>query len=309
MRPFVSSFVALAAVSLTGVALAGSSLHAPAWGSAAPADGAGDSPAHAVTPGFYAPSAALPGRGPGLPRGRPANPRRPIPAPSSGSSSSRAPSTPAAVAAASTRRRWGRRCQSWATDYPKADRQFLVVVQRLTNLDLFPNEHAVALDDPDLRRFPFLYTLEVGHMNMTQSEVHGLRDYLNAGGFLVIDDFWGTYEWANFEREISRVLPGRPIVDIPLDHPLFEAFYDIKEIMQVPNVNNGMRGSHTWEQDGVVPHVRGIFDDHGRLMVVINWNTDLGDAWEWAENPYYPLKYSTFAYQMGVNMIIYGMSH
>ncbi len=98
-------------------------------------------------------------------------------------------------------------------------------------------------------------------------------------------------------------------MDIPRDHPLFNCFYNIREIVQVPNVGQGIAGGPTWEKDGYTPVFRGIFDDKGRLMVAINWNTNLGDAWEWAENPYYPLRFSTYAYQMGVNFIIYGMSH
>ena len=201
-----------------------------------------------------------------------------------------------------------RRSASWATDYPKADQQFLVVVRRLLGIDAYPYEHALALDDPAIRRFPFLYALEVGYMNLSEPEVRNLREYLLAGGFLVIDDFWGSYEWANFEREIRRVLPEYPIVDLPLDHPVFQTFYQIKEILQVPSINN-IRVGRTSERDGYVPYARGILDEKGRLMVVINWNTDLGDAWEWAEQPDYPLKYSTFAYQMGVNFIVYAMSH
>lgn len=205
-------------------------------------------------------------------------------------------------------RRGGR---SWATDYPKADRQFMVVLKRLTNLDGYDYENAILLDDPNLRRFPFLYALEVGYMDLTEPEVQGLRSYLEAGGFLVIDDFWGLQQWRNFQFNIERVLPGREIVDLPMDHPLFSAFYDIEEVRQTPAINRGIGGRPTWEggEDTRVPMVRGIFDDEGRLMVVINWNTDLGDAWEHAENPFYPLEYSTYAYQVGVNMVVYGMSH
>jgi hypothetical protein len=199
--------------------------------------------------------------------------------------------------------------QSWSTDYPKADRQLMAGVRRLlTHLDASDREHPVRLEDPDLRRFPFLYAVEVGHMSLSDGEVEALRRYLQAGGFLVVDDFWGTLEWEQFESEIRRVLPGCRIVELPLDHPLFSAFYDIKELLQVPNVYNATIG-RTWEKDGYVPHCRGIFDEKGRLSVVINTNTDLGDAWEWAEVPQYPLKYSTFAYQMAVNLIVYGMSH
>jgi hypothetical protein len=203
---------------------------------------------------------------------------------------------------------FGRR--GWTTDYPKADRQFMIGVTRiLSQLDASPDENPVRLDDPGLFRFPFLYAVEVGRMSLSDPEVEGLRRYLQAGGFLVVDDFWGTQQWANFEFEMSRVLPGREIVELPLDHPVFHSFFDVREILQVPNVYQGVNGGPTWEQDGYEPHCRGILDDKGRLMVIVNWNTDLGDAWEWAENVDYPYQASTFAYEMGVNMIVYGMSH
>ena len=145
-------------------------------------------------------------------------------------------------------------------------------------------------------------------MYMTEPEVNGLRDYLLAGGFLMIDDFWGSAEWANFEAEIKRALPEYPIIEIPLDHPLFRTFYVIDEILQVPNIGRA-QGGPTWQRDGITPRVRGIFDEQGRLMVMINWNTDIGDAWEWAESPYYPLRYSTYAIEITVNAIVYAMSH
>ncbi|MBW3628679.1 MAG: DUF4159 domain-containing protein [Gemmatimonadetes bacterium] len=196
----------------------------------------------------------------------------------------------------------------WATDYPKGDRQFLTVLRRLTNLDASPAENAVRLDDPALRKYPLIYAVEVGYMDLTDAEVKGLREYLLAGGFLVVDDFWGSYEWASFEDQMRRVFPEYSIVDIPRDHPVFSAFYDIDEILQVPNLGNARLG-RTAEQDGNVAYCRGIFDSRGRLMAAINWNTDLGDAWEWAEQPDYPLKYSTFAYQLGVNLVVYALSH
>ena len=208
----------------------------------------------------------------------------------------------------------GRRRPSWATDYPKADRQFMVVLSRLINIDNYSEEHAVDLADPNLRRFPFLYALEVGGMHLTDAQVTGLRDYLAAGGFLIVDDFWRPDEWATWESEISRVLPGRTMYELPMDHPVFNGVYDIAEIMQVPNLSrgwdHGLYGTPTHEGRGSeVPHVFGIDDDKGHTMVIINWNTDLGDAWEWAEHPYYPLKFSTYAFEMGINMIVYGMSH
>ena len=200
-----------------------------------------------------------------------------------------------------------RRC-SWSTDYPKADQQFLFGVRRLVDIDAYEMDHAVSIVDPKLNRFPFLYMLEVGAMSLTPAEQVALRRYSDAGGFIVIDDFWGSSGWANFEHEIEQVFPDFQIVDLPMDHPLFNMVYPIKEIIQVPNVGNAKRGQ-TYEQDGYVAYCRGMIDKEGRLRVVINWNTDLGDAWEWAEDPYYPLKYSTFAWEMGINFIIYAMSH
>ncbi|HEX7089485.1 MAG TPA: DUF4159 domain-containing protein [Longimicrobiales bacterium] len=205
-------------------------------------------------------------------------------------------------------RGWRRR-GAWSTDFPEADRHFVYGVRRLSYVDAYQLDNPVRLDDPRLRRYPFLYAVEVGHMALTDAEVEGLRSYLEAGGFLVVDDFWGPYEWENFEYNMRRVLPGRPIVDITLDHPLYSAFYQIDEVVQVPNIGNAWRGGPTWECHGCTPHVRGIYDDAGRLMVLIHFNTDLGDAWEWADDPRYPIRYSTYAYQVGVNMIIYAMSH
>lgn len=205
------------------------------------------------------------------------------------------------------RRRWG---SAWQTDFPKADQQFVSVLQRLVDrLDVFPAENAVRLDDPNLRRYPFLYAVEVGQMELTEAEVLGLRSYILAGGFLMVDDFWGTYEWMNFEQQIRRVLPDYPIVEITPDHPMLSTYYTIDEIVQVPAINNWRCCRRTSERDGYTPHARAIFDERGRMLVAINFNTDLGDAWEWAEQPDYPLDFSTYAMQMAANTIVYSMSH
>jgi hypothetical protein len=201
------------------------------------------------------------------------------------------------------------RFPSWSIDYPKADRQFMIGLKRLTNIDASGAEHPVRLDDPALREFPILYAVEVGYMSLSEAERRGLRDYLLAGGFLVVDDFWGSLEWFNFERQIRAVLPEYSIEDIPLDHPVLHVFYDLNEIVQVPNVGQGRSGGPTWEKDGYTPAFRGIMNEEGRILVAIVWNSDLGDAWEWAEDPYYPLRFSNFAYQLGVNLIVYAMSH
>jgi len=217
------------------------------------------------------------------------------------------------------RRGWDRlgdRGPAWSIDYPTADRVMTRVATRLSNLDACEWEKPISLADPELRRYPFLYSLEWGYADLTDAEVRGLRDYLLKGGFLMLDDFWGSREWANLVRELGRVLPDHAIVDVPRDHAVFGSFYELdEEILQVPNVGNGQAvamgypGARTWEQDGYEAHLRGIFDENGRLIVAINWNTDLGDALEWAESPSYPLEYSTFASRLFLNLIVYAMAY
>jgi hypothetical protein len=202
-----------------------------------------------------------------------------------------------------------RRRGAWDTDYPKADEQFLAVLGRLAReLDSYPDDNAMPLEDPNLRLFPFLYAVEVGAMALSQGEVQALRSYLQAGGFLIVDDFWGSYEWQNFEENIRRVLPEYEIIDLPISHPIFHTYYEIEEVLQVPNINNGCRGGPYSEGDGYVPAVRAILNEKGRMLVLISWNSDLGDAWEWMERDCYPLRMSTYAYQLAVNTIIYAMT-
>jgi hypothetical protein len=204
---------------------------------------------------------------------------------------------------------------SWSIDYPDADHHMMLVARRLSNLDACEWGLPISLADPDLRRFPFLYSLEWGYADLTQAEVNGLRSYLEAGGTLMIDDFWGSFQGANFEQQMARVLPDRPIVEIPRDHVFFRIYYDIKgDIIQVPGAQQGLaigRGLNapTYQQDGYTPYVRGIFDSDGRLMVIIHGNTDLGDALEWAEDPYYPLDFSRYASELFLNTIMYALTY
>ena len=199
----------------------------------------------------------------------------------------------------------------WSTDYPSADRHMMIVAERLSNLDACEWGQPVSLADPDLRRFPFLYSLEWGrNADLSEAEIEGLRSFLAAGGLLMLDDFWGSREWANVEYQLTRVLPDRPIVDIPLSHVLFRAHYTIEgPIIQVPGAGGGIYGRGTWQQDGFDPIVKGVFDDEGRIMIAVYGNTDLGDALEWAEDPMYPLEFSTYASKLFLNTIMYAMTY
>ncbi len=195
---------------------------------------------------------------------------------------------------------------SWAVDFPKSDQQFMIVLKRLMRINGYDWENPVSLADPNLRKFPLIYMLEVGGMDMTEAEVEGLRGFMQAGGFVIVDDFWGPREWQVFEYNMRRVFPDRPIVDVGLDHPIYRAYYTIDRVEQVPAIGNTYTRTECW---GCFPEVKGMYDDDGRLMMMVNFNTDLGDAWEWAESPQYPLELSTYAYEMGANMIVYAMSH
>ena len=142
----------------------------------------------------------------------------------------------------------------------------------------------------------------------TEPEAERLRDYLLRGGFLMVDDFHGTPEWAGFEQGMRRIFPDRPIVEIPLTDPIFHLLYDLDNSVQIPGMAAVVRGV-TYERDGTTPHWRGIYDDSGRLMVIINFNMDLGDAWENADIPDYALKYTARAYKFAINYMLYAMTH
>lgn len=156
--------------------------------------------------------------------------------------------------------------------------------------------------------YPWLYAVEVGQWHLDDVEAARLREYLLRGGFLMVDDFWGTYEWAVFIESMLRVFPDRPILEIEESHEILHILYDLDQRIQIPGRNYIWSGV-TWQKDGRVPHWRGIFDDDGRLMVAINFNMDMGDAWEHADDPGYPEPMTALAYRFAVNYVIYAMTH
>jgi hypothetical protein len=203
------------------------------------------------------------------------------------------------------RRRWG---GSWSIDYPRSDRHVLPGIRRLTRIHTRSVEQVVDLADDDLFNWPFLYAVEVGHWDLSDSDCKKLRDYLLRGGFLMVDDFHGSYEWEVFMASMSRVFPDRPVVDIDNKDAIFHVLYDLDDRFQVPGAQWFNTG-RTYEQDGVDPHWRAIYDDKGRIMVAICHNMDLGDAWEWSDDPEYPEKWASLAYRIAVNYTIYSMTH
>jgi len=204
----------------------------------------------------------------------------------------------------------------WMMDTWDADIQYMWGIQRLTNISLSVQPHPMPIMWPELYNFPYIYAVEPGYLKLNDAEAARLREYLLRGGFLHVDDFHGGREWAQFASQIRKVFPDREIVDLPPTHPIFHTFYDIDHIIQVPNVHLGERykasggRTITYEQpDDTQPHIRGISDDTGRLMVLITHNSDYGDAWEWMDDPYYPSEFTTYAYRLGLNSIIYAMTH
>jgi hypothetical protein len=204
---------------------------------------------------------------------------------------------------------WRQGGTSWSQDYPRADRHFAQVMRRLTRVHVRSVEQPVNLDDDDdVYEYPFLVAGEMGDWMLTDSQCVKLRDYLLRGGFLYLDDFWGTEEWNRFMDSMRRVFPERTAVEIPDEDPIFNVLYTIRERLQIPGAW-GLRRGTTYRNDGSVPHWRGIYDDKGRLMVVMTFNHDVGDSWEWADDPWYPEKYSSLGIRLGVNFAIYSLTH
>ena len=195
-------------------------------------------------------------------------------------------------------------------DYPRSDRHLSRAVRRLTRIQARSDEQTINLDDADEYDWPFLYGVEVGHWNLTDAQALAMREYLLRGGFFMCDDFHGQIEWEVFTASMQKVFPDRPIVDIPNGDAIFHTIYDLDDRYQVPGalfLETGL----TYEKGntGKIPHWRGIYDEHGRLMVVMCHNMDLGDSWEHADNPQYPEKYSALGIRIALNYITYSMTH
>jgi uncharacterized protein DUF4159 len=201
----------------------------------------------------------------------------------------------------------------WAIDYPLAEEHFFPALRRLTNLSVSDEERHLELSDDRIFDYPFLFMQQPGRGNWrpTSQEAAKLREYLLRGGFMLVDDLHGEYDWAIFEKAIKQVFPDRPIVEIPENDDLMHVFFDLDHKTQIPGERHlrMTRGGQIVAQMEGPASWRGIYDDRRHLMVAINFNMDMGDAWEHADDPYYPLPMTKLAYQFGVNYIIYAMTH
>ncbi|MEM7473888.1 MAG: DUF4159 domain-containing protein [Planctomycetota bacterium] len=204
-----------------------------------------------------------------------------------------------------------RRGGKWRVDYPDSDLNFSLRLQQLTAMKVNPNPVVVELTDPEVFDYPFLYMIEPGNLEFSEEEVVALRKYLENGGFLMVDDFWGQNEYDNFYREIKRVFPEREPFEVPLEHEIFQCVYPMKERPQVPAINTFYRG-YTYERyDAQEVHYQAITDDADRIMVFICHNTDLGDGWEReGENKEYFAEFAVKkSYPLGINIVTYAMTH
>ena len=211
---------------------------------------------------------------------------------------------------------------NWSVDFPRADENLSIRLSELTKTpvgmdgDAVPKHLLVNLNDPGtVSRCPFLMMTEVGSLYLDEFEVATLRDYLLKGGFLWVDDFWGERAWANFEGQMRSVLPpsAYPIVDLPIAHPIFHSQMTVQKVPQIPSINFwGGPGGPTSERgrESAEPHARAILDDHGRVMVFITHNTDIGDSFEReGDDRAYFLEFSVPGYALGVNVLLYAMTH
>lgn len=209
----------------------------------------------------------------------------------------------------------------WWTDYPDADINFSIRLSELTKIHISkqsggdPNHLVVRLTDDAMFNCPILHMEDVGTMRLSDAEVVRLREYLLKGGFLYVDDFWGDWAWDQWAEEIGRVLPPDqyPIKDVTPDHQLFRQMFVIDKLPQIPSINSWMRmGGATSERgdESATPDIRGISDSNGRLMVVMTHDTDISDAWEReGEDPRYFYEFSPNGYAVGINVVIYALTH
>lgn len=208
---------------------------------------------------------------------------------------------------------YGRGGRSWQNDYPDSDWNFSLRLQQLTSLQVDANGKVLRLTDPEIFDFPFLYMNGVGGLSLSSEEAAGLRQYLSNGGFLMLDDFWGDWEWQVVTEQLAKAIPEWKPRELPLGHEIFHLAYDLQERPQVPSIRH-WRSGRTYEDHGPGsdrgPNFQGIFDDNDRLVVLLCHNNDIGDGWEReGEDAEYFHEYAVkWSYPLGLNIIFYAMT-
>lgn len=204
----------------------------------------------------------------------------------------------------------------WDNDYPDGDWNFSYRLQQLTSLQVAPNSKVLRLTDPTLFDYPFVYMAGVHSMRLREAEITALRRYLQNGGFVMLDDLWTPEGWRNVAMEMERVFPGQQPQELKIDHPIFHMVYDLQELPQVVDIRTWREGYdyehwHGFSGGDEAPHFWAYYDNNGRMVALVCHNNDIGDGWEReGENEEYFRLYSErWSYPLGINIIIYAMSH
>lgn len=196
----------------------------------------------------------------------------------------------------------------WSHDYPVAGRHLMKIMSELSkievNLDI--NEPIITFDDPMLFKFPFAYLCEVGFMNLNDNEIAGMREYLKRGGFLMVDDFRNSSQFYNLQQHVRRAFPELELKKLDISHPIFNCFFSIKTLEVNPVYDRRFFGGR---DESMNPEFWGLEDETGRLMMVIDYNYDASDFWQFSDNPFRPIEETNDAYKFGVNYIVYALTH
>jgi hypothetical protein len=190
----------------------------------------------------------------------------------------------------------------WHHDYPRAERHFAKILEELTTIRPYMDGgNVIALDDPELFKYPMAYLCEAGFWVPTDAEAAGLRAYLQKGGFIMFDDFFNGRAWENFAEAMRKVLPEAQLVRLDATHPIFDAFFRVEELEE-----------HSISGRRQPPEFWGIYEDNDpakRLLAIINYNNDIGESWEWSDTGTLPVDITSTAYKLGVNYLVYSMTH
>jgi hypothetical protein len=186
----------------------------------------------------------------------------------------------------------------WSHDFPRSEEHFMKIMAEVTKLEVNPGGHIISFQDDQCFNYPIAYLCEPGYMNLTDKEAARMAEYLLRGGFLIVDDFRGDRELRNFIQQMKKVFPTRSIAPLPREHPIWKCFYDISQLEIEPPYSKFLK-----------PQYFGMSDDNGRLMMVIDYNNDVSEYWEWSNDPMTPIDQSNQAYKYGVNYVMYALTH
>jgi hypothetical protein len=186
----------------------------------------------------------------------------------------------------------------WSHDFPRGEENLMKIMSEVTRIDVNPGGHIINFSSDDCFKYPIAYLCEVGYMNLSDQEARRMAEYLLRGGFLIVDDFRGEREFYNFQYQMKRVFPNRNLEELPRTHPIWNCFYDISNLMIEPPYSKFL-----------TPQYYGMSDDTGRLMMVVDYNNDISDYWEWSDDPVMPIDESNEAYKYGVNYVMYALTH